>query len=1494
MKVSVSSVVCFLLTAFSLQAAPRPAWPPWPENTLSAYRFNDIDWHPPLRPPAIGFENAFVQESWSDYALIRDGLAITPVAVPSIDSTGQSTFAPGTGAVRFWFSPNWTSVRAGGAGPGYYARLLELVDLSGGTSQVRWSLYVGEKGDTLYFSGPAANTKVRDFLKVRTRFVAGEWNLITLNYSPEGSQLWLGDQLVARGGGAPAPTSWQESSLGLIIGSDLAVTDPANGLFEELTTFDYWPGAEQLQFYYDGVSRQVVLGAVGSVEEEAVKQELLAAEYPEIMLMDGAGGGGMQMAYSYSSNELWLEITGASNGVADLIVHTTEPWVSYEIQSRDALTNAGWLSETYVLGVDNQDWTPAEVIIADRTNALFFRARSFVDDDGDGLPSWWELENGLDPSVPDTGNTGVSDGYKDSDNDGWSNLQEYQNGTNPGGFNTPPAPQGIRARLNPSSSGALVTWVSPGPAVLDYIVENDGGVLFTNSSPLLEDSGFVMPTGYYSYVPQYRVQARYTSGNSTWSEWVDLEEAVNPVEISIVAGSNGPLLLALNVPQDAQSIDLWSLDPFAPGFTYTNVTLAVTPLGGSAQAQLPSWAADPDLYYWFDHQLIRTNGTTTVSRYFAHSTDWFSFADGREQLLENLVFKLRAASIHVGFSLWVDELYGADYKFFQDYVHAGYLDGSSINEWHPFEANYNFRNCVYDAAHIDPDDGWLDTGFGWWEDWPFEFILSRPSAYEFLGYGDYGAISPVLSPSETTWLHPGWSDGWGGGSSMGITLTEEGLLSMATNKFNHYGLPFLSSQVAWVGVNPLHTFTINAGGSTNLPGYDIFDYVSFYPETEQPIIEGIGYYFGDIDANLIPGDNAFATTNTSPLLIASVGNSIRIAGFAKLSIINGYADKFAYLGQYFDKAYKANPNGTPSTNETGFLSPYGEFLPTEPGRTILTTLPDGVSTNVGECMVHVISLNVDANHDGEMDRTLTGLDQTSENKPFEFWVNNDNDVFERDSDTAHAGFKDYDDDVVGSERDLEDFARLWISGLPAMPAGQGFAAVLKWQNVTGSPAIRLFRAYESDGGTGYLTDTNVSLQQFFYTPAGGYGRSIGRVAPTSPMGFSSGFFADEGTNSFFLFEAAGVGSGELVLIIAKDGETIAETSVWLDFQDASDLYERAHIKNVTSGLPPSSLISTFKMDHSPEVSADETSQLIVFVHGINNTEFAVKWTGESMFKRLYWSGYNGRFAVVRWPCAYLPKEGSINPAELLRLFNFNKGEFYAFKSAAGLGDYLHDVANRLPGYSINLYAHSQGAVVASEAVSQGAPFDNMILSQGAVPAHSYDEGLSFVQKFLDEEATTPTPLYLINGGYHGCFTNIQGNVVNFHNTNDYALATGNKVGFDTNWEANHIIFKPENFAYVLGPDYYFSPGTSQSYRWYLSAPEQITDVHEIRSMVARTRTKAVGSLPNLTGVIENEIDLAADFEFGLTRDEHSAQFTRSVQNVLSYYQTILVQVQPAP
>src|SRR5258706_29965 len=189
--------------------------------------------------------------------------------------------------------------------------------------------------------------------------------------------------------------------------------------------------------YYRATKRVTLLGTVGTREEEMEKMEKYNAEVlaaagaaEKQMFMQKSGRYHRMDLGSYPSNTLYLDIQAVTNGIVPLTLHGTTPDTVFEILSRETLTNTGWNSEGTIIGAEGQDWTPATVQVGTRTNSLFLWARSWQDTDGDGLPDWYEMEvTHTDPNNPDTDNTGVSDGYKDPDNDGWNNLQEYQNRT---------------------------------------------------------------------------------------------------------------------------------------------------------------------------------------------------------------------------------------------------------------------------------------------------------------------------------------------------------------------------------------------------------------------------------------------------------------------------------------------------------------------------------------------------------------------------------------------------------------------------------------------------------------------------------------------------------------------------------------------------------------------------------------------------------------------------------------------------------------------------------------------------------------------------------------------------------------------------------------------------------------------------------------------------------------------------------------------------------
>ena len=324
-----------------------------------------------------------------------------------------------------------------------------------------------------------------------------------------------------------------------------------------------------------------------------------------------------------------------------------------------------------------------------------------------------------------------------------------------------------------------------------------------------------------------------------------------------------------------------------------------------------------------------------------------------------------------------------------------------------------------------------------------------------------------------------------------------------------------------------------------------------------------------------------------------------------------------------------------------------------------------------------------------------------------------------------------------------------------------------------------------------------------------------------------------------------------------------------------DFYERTVITNhITSAV--SNWTSAVETNIVATASGlGEDTNLIVMVHGINvgDSDWAVE--SDTVFKRLYWSGYSGKFATVKWPCEFFRAWTFL----FVDTSVFNRSEMQAYAASTSLKTYLDQLHERFAGYGVNIFAHSQGNAIVGEAIEEGATYNTYILTEGAMPASAYDVNAP-IDSQLTNEAPSPEwqPM-----GYHGVYTNMTGNIVNFYNTNDPVTAV---------WVIDQGKLKPDGYAkYLLwenGPQLSPAPPWYQydgSNSWYYVTAGivgyMVTDPEESRAFVSASRTQPIGRSPPETGhgVITSGVDLTAHYGFGSSfPDDHSAQWVRADSN----------------
>jgi hypothetical protein len=1274
----------------------------------------------------------------------------------------------------------------------------------------------------------------------------------------------------------------------------------------------------------------------------------------------------------YGTN-LWIAQWNMASGSVTGIAFNTLADVSYDLLTNVDLTTTNWGSTgLFIVGSEATNWTPLPLMAVSLTNNCFFRLRSWIDSDNVGIPDWWQVQY--------FGSVGINPYALSSSGDGFTIWQKYQNGLDPNAFETPPAPNNFAAVLSTNGTDVLLSWDTAQGSVTNY------SLMRASYNPTTYDYDYTtistLGAGVDSFVDAgavqtsddlnnnfYEVTANYADNNTSDMTYSPIYTTAPPttsstsaqpydihVTASLVRNNTGRWqVMFSSLPANATSLQ----------FIWTDGNGNATTQSLSANVLVNGVYQIPDadvMNVLGDSLAVRGIGANGEQGQLAQvgnlPDDAPYFVDGRQHMKQNLNFLIRGASSYQPFfSLMNQDFAFGNFGVYYDSLASRFnetatsfeefsflhhnlwqfsdiipLDVTLDNLW-PFTANYDLANYFVDAARTNLVP-FGSTNFNFQPN----FAVNIPAPLMLTHSDPYWILQAGFSPYYYYYTATNWA------VTVNGTQTEA---SLAGSKQNLFNLPYQTGcevDMQWshgnFSVNCLYQILTPGSSVTTSSGYYVGDYASW---CSAPTLSFNSYYFAPlINPNAstmslpplnqqpfpLPIDDDFNVTNQSaPLIIAGVGQPMIVGGWAKYGIQGSSPAKFAYLGQYFEtNAFLLDDSGNPTTNRAGILSPYGEFFPTQAGKARLVTLPDiDPPYQQGTCTVSVVSLNVDANHDGTMDLSYFGQDQTSASKPYVFWCNNNfdrvhavdgSDTEQDDLESANCPFTPYTTtpdcnfvDASGSRqipcaRDLEDFSRLWITGvtsnlLASLPAGN--TVTLNWGDVgnpnPNNPTIDLFQAADTDGGIGYLTNSAIALQQTNNNQCW----YLNRLAPGGSIQLTGYQFNNFWAGNQFIWCGVTNGSGKLSLTFQDgNGNVLGQASVYIQIKDIKQMYERWTVGDIGNNPPMNTAINAQEdglgsyetaFHYAP---ATTNTPYILFVHGWNMQIWEKDRFAETSFKRLFWQGYQGRFGEFRWPTfAGFPVAEFSQQAFDLR--NFDNSESNAWASAAGLLNKLNDLNSTYPG-NVYLMAHSMGNVVAGEALrlaGNSQVVNTYIAMQGALSAHAYDPNTaarSYSFSTPDDYASYRTSGAPYFNGSAGA-----GTYVNFFNTNDYALHSGT---FSWEYDQNH---KPDNS--ITGyPGYHYNVSSLHANGFYVQFGSGTNDfrnlnfpgdTYAIFPYCDQARSYALGAQAGVAGVFttSKEINLnQSPYSFNQTHKFHSGEFRSDNTQRWQFWNAVLVQM----
>lgn len=833
-------LLCLTLSALlplDASARPRPPIPPYPEAKLSAFSFDQAYFQFGATSAPETVDGTDLVESFSGYALRREGSTVTPFLMPVLRQDGKPNFNLDRGTIRFWYRPNFTTSQ-GQQGPlQSHPRLLELASSSGSQAEVWWALYLDTAGSTVYLSG-LGQQGATDLLQATVQWAAGDWHMLALSYTPTNTSLVIDGVTAATGLPFLSMPAQTRITAAIALGSTVTGDAPGQGQFDEVSGLGPAWQSTDFAFYYAAVGPVALQGAITEQEVQSRNQIRqtrtlnstairsdniflsLEESGPYLPLYSGTNANtpttswawaqGLDHTTNLSFSAIGYTVTNQTTNLY-LTLANTDSTNSYDIYVSTNL-NPVYFQSNAIGGVA---WSFLTNLAPGSTNLTlsnptasgsFFAMAPHIDTDGDGLFDGDELFlYRTDPNSADTGNTGTPDAYKDPDGDGWTNLQEARQGTNPNVWDTPPPPTGFAIRLTQTQNGADLNWQpTEGTNVIGYQLTR----FDSNSTSVFEFAASV--TNYTDtvaaglpadtvYQRRYSLVAQYTPGLSQSTPQIAL--ASDGEEFVVTRGPGGVLFLACRQIATNDTVTL----TYTTNATDVSVTVEGTRFVNGV-ASVPEVPASLALVsararvLHSDGRLLRPKvilAPSAGASFPGYESGW---VNGAACLAENLRFRLRAAT---ALNLFATEVYtGANFvdslsqpPGSTNCAHASFWKlrcpstqispGSQTNltaevEW-PLVENRLLINCLWDANYFAPISGYAAYGFttgvtrfGWDTYFRWQFFDAVAFSTDLETY--LAGITPSLATHpDSDWIYAGGNTTKLSGTDVYLLVTEMGL-----------------------------------------------------------------------------------------------------------------------------------------------------------------------------------------------------------------------------------------------------------------------------------------------------------------------------------------------------------------------------------------------------------------------------------------------------------------------------------------------------------------------------------------------------------------------------------------------------------------------------------------------------------------------------------------------------------------------------------------------